>query len=77
MRFPAFKHTRVSRAYNGKMYAIRNVWHGGKDGGYEYPGKVDGRLPLVRCEYATLRDGKLMWTPCLEGEEYDNIEAFG
>lgn len=76
-RFPAFKHTRVNVAEDGKMYAIRDVWHGGADGGYECTREVAHSLrPLVRCEYATLRDGKLMWTPCEEGSLYDSIEAF-
>lgn len=78
-RFPAFKHTRVDAAPDGKMYAIRDVWHGGADGGYELTPEIarSGRRPLLaRCEYATLRDGKLFWTPCAEGVMYADIGAF-
>jgi hypothetical protein len=75
-RFPAFKHTRVQTAGDGRMYAIRDVWRGGADGGYQYTGNVNGRRPLARCEYATLRDGKLIWTPCLEGSLFTDLEAF-
>jgi hypothetical protein len=74
-RFPAFKHTRVDNV-DGKMYAIRDVWHDGDDGGYKYGKNVPKARPLVRCEYATLRDGKLVWTPCEEGVMYASIEAF-
>ena len=53
--------------WNGGLYVIRDVW---SDGGHVYR----KGLSLLRCEYAVMKDGEKVWKPCLEGEEYANIE---
>lgn len=49
--------------WNGGLYVIRDVMKGGK---------------FSRCEYAAIvRDGELVWRPCIEGVQFADIEPLG
>lgn len=54
--------------YEGDVFIIRDVW------------VKDARRPsgerLMRCEYKTRVDGKIVWKPCYEGVLFSDIEPF-
>lgn len=61
---------RWHEAEGGNVYVIRDVWA-------QDVGQPECKKSLERCEYATLVDGVIKWTLCIEGVLFADIQPLG